>query len=109
MVNAVVLLDMERDRINEVAERLVEMDGVTEVYSVAGQHDLVVMIRARDNQQVADLVTGQMLKLEGIRRSETLIAFRVFSRYDLDRILSLGLQEARPRRPRRGRSGRRRG
>ena len=92
MVSAVVLLSMERDRINEVAQELVGVDGITAVYSVAGQYDRVVMIRVADNEALADLVTGRVLKLQGIMRSETLIAFRVFSRYDLDRMFAVGME-----------------
>ena len=91
MVSAVVLLGLQRDKINEVAQQLVAMDGVTEVYSVAGQYDLVAVIRVRDNDALAELVTGRMLKVGGILRSETLIAFRVLSRYDLERMFSVGM------------------
>lgn len=91
MVNAIVMLNVESAKINSVAEQLVELDGVSEVYSVAGQYDLVVMIRARDDEQVATLVTEQLLQVEGLLSSETLIAFRTFSRHDLDRMFSVGL------------------
>ena len=91
MVNAIVLLSVESARINQVAEQLVEFDGVSEVYSVAGQYDLVVVIRARDDDQIATLVTEQLLQVEGLLASETLIAFRTFSRHDLDRMFSVGL------------------
>jgi DNA-binding Lrp family transcriptional regulator len=92
MVSAVVLLNMERDAINEVAQQLVAMEGVTEVYSVAGQYDLVVIVRVPDNEALAELVTERLLKLGGIRRSETLIAFRVHSRYDLERMFAVGTE-----------------
>ncbi len=91
MVNAIVLLNVESASINHVAEQLVELDGVSEVYSVAGQYDLVVMIRARDDEQIATLVTEQLLQVEGLLSSETLIAFRTFSRHDLDGMFSVGL------------------
>lgn len=91
MVNAIVMLNVESAKINSVAEKLVELDGVSEVYSVAGQYDLVVMIRARDDEQIASLVTEQLLQVEGLLSSETLIAFRTFSRHDLDRMFSVGL------------------
>ncbi|MDX2437679.1 MAG: Lrp/AsnC ligand binding domain-containing protein [Acidobacteriota bacterium] len=91
MVNAIVMLNVESAKINSVAEQLVELDGVSEVYSVAGQYDLVVMIRARDDEQIATLVTEQLLQVEGLLSSETLIAFRTFSRHDLDRLFSVGL------------------
>ena len=94
MVSALVLLGLERDRINPVAEELVEMDGVTEVYSVAGQFDLVAVVRVGDNDTLAELVTGRMLQLEGIVQSETLIAFRVYSRYDLEHLFSIGMEKS---------------
>ena len=91
MTNAIVLLKIRNDRINRVAEELVEIDGVSEVYSVAGQYDLAVVIRASGDSQVASLVTEQILKAEGILSSETLIAFRAYSRYDLEHIFSIGM------------------
>lgn len=90
MVTAIVLLTVERSKINEVANRLADMDGITEVYSVAGEYDLVAVIRVKENEQLADLVTNRMLKLEGITKSETLIAFRVYSRHDLESMFSIG-------------------
>ncbi|HEY0511435.1 MAG TPA: Lrp/AsnC ligand binding domain-containing protein [Thermoanaerobaculia bacterium] len=93
MVSAVILLVVEKDKVNEVAERMVDLKGITEVYSVAGQYDLVAIARVKDNEGIADAVTRQMLKIDGIVRSETLISFRVFSRYDLDRIFSIGADE----------------
>lgn len=94
MVNAVVLLSLERDQINTVAEQLAMMEGITEVYSVAGQFDLVAMARARDNEALADLITARLLKVPGIVRSETLIAFRVYSKYDLEHMFSIGMEDA---------------
>ena len=90
MVSAIVLMNVERDRIKEVAETLAEVEGVSEVYSVAGRHDLVAIIRVHTNEELADLVTGQMLKVEGISDTETLISFRVYSRHDLEAAFSLG-------------------
>jgi DNA-binding Lrp family transcriptional regulator len=94
MVSAVILLMVEKDKVNEVAEKLVDLPGITEVYSVAGHFDLVAIARVRDNEAVAQAVTQQMLKIEGITKSETLIAFRAYSRYDLERIFSIGAEEA---------------
>jgi DNA-binding Lrp family transcriptional regulator len=91
MVNATVLLQVERDRINEIAQELVDMDGISEVYSVAGSWDLVAIVRVQGNDDLAEIVTGKMLKVEGIMRSETLIAFRVYSKHDLDRMFSVGM------------------
>ncbi len=92
MVNAIVLLRVERERINGVAEELIDVAGVSEVYSVAGQFDLVAMLRMRDDEQLADVVTGHLLKIKGIVSSETLIAFRVLSKHDLERMFSVGME-----------------
>lgn len=96
MVSAVILLVVEKSRINEVAEQLVELAAITEVYSVAGQYDLVAVARVADNEAIATAVTNQMLKIEGIIRTETLIAFRAYSRYNLERMFSIGMDEPPP-------------
>ena len=92
MVSGIVLLNTKRGQINDVAEMLAGMDGVSEVFSVAGQYDLVAIIRVRNNDALAALVTEQMLAVKGITRSETLIAFRVFSRHDLESMFSIGIE-----------------
>jgi DNA-binding Lrp family transcriptional regulator len=92
MVSAVVLLKVERERINDVAAELAELRGITEVYSVAGRYDLVAVLRVPDNESLADLVTNRMLMVDGILDSETLIAFRVFSHHDLEAMFSIGLE-----------------
>lgn len=93
MVSAVVLLKTHRGLINEVAAQLAELDGISEVFSVGGRYDLVAILRVRDNETMADLVTEHMLKVDGIAESETLLAFRAFSRHDLESMFSLGLEE----------------
>lgn len=90
MITAIVLITADVDRIPEVAQEIADLDGVTEVYSVAGQYDLVTIVRVKDNDALAELITGRILKVPGITRSETLIAFRVHSRYDLERMFSVG-------------------
>lgn len=91
MVNAIVLLKVKSHRINQVAEELAALEGISEVYSVAGQYDLVAIIRARDDEQIAGLVTDQLLQAEGLQSSETLIAFRTYSKHDLDGLFSVGM------------------
>lgn len=90
MVTAIVLLQVERNKVGDVAEKLAAMDGITEVYSVAGRHDLAAIVRVPDNEAMAALITGRMLKVAGITRSETLIAFRVHSKHDLESMFSIG-------------------
>lgn len=92
MVTAFVLLNTERDKVNEVAEQLVNMRGVAEVHSVAGRYDLAAVLRVKDNEALADLVTERIRQVEGILQSETLIGFRVYSRHDLEHLFSVGLE-----------------
>jgi DNA-binding Lrp family transcriptional regulator len=93
MVTAVVLIKVARQQINDVAQKLVAMKGVAEVYSVGGRYDLVAIIRVNSNEKMADLITNQMLSLSGIENTETLIAFRAFSKHDLESMFSIGLEE----------------
>lgn len=93
MVTAIILINVERDKVNSVAEKLVEFEGVSEVFSVTGRYDLIANVRVRNNDALADLVTRQMLLIEGITESETLFAFKVFSRHDLESMFSIGLGE----------------
>ncbi len=89
MVTAFVLLEVERTRVNDVAEACAQMDEVSEVYSITGRFDLAVLIRVKDNETMADVVTHKMLSIEGITKSETMVALRVYSRHDLERMFSL--------------------
>ena len=91
MVTALVLLKVERDKVNAVAETLADMEGIPEVYSVSGRYDLAAVIRVKDNENLAELVTYHMLCVDGILSSETLVAFRVYSHHDLERMFSIGL------------------
>ena len=92
MVSALVLLKIARGKINEVGEKLASFSGVSEVFSVGGRYDLVAIIRVPDNDSMAELVTEKMLHIDGILDSETLIAFRVFSRHDLESMFSIGME-----------------
>jgi DNA-binding Lrp family transcriptional regulator len=92
MVTAFVLINARRDRVQETAESLNGFEGVTEVYSVAGDFDLIAVIRAKTNEQLADLITGSMLKLPGIERTRTVIAFRSYSKFDLESMFSIGMK-----------------
>jgi len=92
MVTAVVLTNVQRNKINEIAEKLADMEGISEVYSVGGRYDLVVIIRVKTNEKLAELVTNHMLKIDGIQKTETMIAFKAFSRHDLESMFSIGLE-----------------
>ncbi len=91
MVTAIILINTERTKINDVAEQLAEMAGVSEVYSVSGKYDLIVIVRVGSNDDLADLVTKKMLRIDAIVNSETMLAFKAFSRHDLEAMFSVGM------------------
>lgn len=92
MVTAIILIEAERKRIRAVSEALADVDGVSEVYTVAGRYDLVAMVRVKRNEDLADLVTERLRALDGIESTETLVSFRAWSRHDLESLFSLGLE-----------------
>ena len=91
MVTAIILLNAERSKINEVAAQLADMEGISEVYSVSGKYDLVAIARVPDTDDLADLVTKKMLSISAILKSETMLAFKAFSRHDLDAMFAVGM------------------
>jgi DNA-binding Lrp family transcriptional regulator len=91
MMTSIVLLKVEPRKINEIAEALADMDGISEVYSVGGRFDLVAVVRVPRNEDLADLVTNQMVQLDGIRDTESMVAYRAYSRHDLECLFSVGL------------------
>jgi DNA-binding Lrp family transcriptional regulator len=93
MVSAIVLIECAKGSINQAAQALADVKGISEVYSVAGRIDLVAIIRVADNDQLAQIVTNQMLLVPGITHTETLISFRVFSKHDLEQMFSIGVEE----------------
>lgn len=90
MITAIVLIKAETDKVNQLAEQLAEIAGVQEVYSLAGRYDLAAIVRVRQNEELADLISDKARHLNGIRTSETLIAFRVFSKRQLEAGFDLG-------------------
>jgi DNA-binding Lrp family transcriptional regulator len=93
MVTTIVLLTIARGRVAEVAEQLAGLEEISEVYSVAGRYDLVAMVRVKSNEALADVVTTKLQRVEGIETTETLIAFRAYSRMDLEGVFSLGFEK----------------
>jgi DNA-binding Lrp family transcriptional regulator len=91
MTTAIVLIKSQTDQVSALAQRLVELTGVSEVYSVAGQYDLVAIVQARDNEELAAVISDRIRKLPGIVDSTTLIAFRAYSQRQLESGFSLGL------------------
>ena len=92
MTTAIVFVKADVARIPEVADQIASLDGVTEVYSVTGSIDLIVMVRVRSTDEVAEVIADRLNKVPGVLETETHIAFRAYSRHDLDAAFSLGGQ-----------------
>ena len=91
MVTSIILINTERTAVNQVAEQIAEIEGISEVYSVSGNYDLIAIARLKTNDDLADLVTTKMCCIEGIVHSETTLAFKAYSRHDLESMFSVGL------------------
>jgi DNA-binding Lrp family transcriptional regulator len=92
LITAIVNINAAVDRIPEVAQAIAELEGVSEVYSVAGDVDLVAMVRVRRHEDLAEVIAGRLNKVPGVLSTQTLIAFQAYSRHDLEATFSLGLE-----------------
>jgi DNA-binding Lrp family transcriptional regulator len=91
VITAIVLIKTDVDAIPEVAEKLVSLPGVSEVYSVTGEYDLIAMVRVREHDELADVIPGGVNKIQGISHTVTHVSFRTYSDHDLEAAFSLGL------------------
>jgi DNA-binding Lrp family transcriptional regulator len=93
VINAIVLIDCATDSIPEVAETIANLPGVSEVYSVAGGVDLIAMVRVREFDQIAEVIAGSISKVPGVINTDSHIAFRAYSRHDLEEAFAIGFDE----------------
>jgi DNA-binding Lrp family transcriptional regulator len=91
MVTAFIMFTVEPGRVKPLAEQLLEIQGVTEVYSVAGPFDLIAIVRVKEHEALSELVTEHVAALGGIVRTETLTAFRAYSKRDLGLMWDIGI------------------
>ena len=94
MLTAIVLIDVDASRIPEVAAAIAEVDGVSEVYSVTGDVDLVVVVRVREHEELAGVIADRLGKVPGVRSTKTYLAFRAYSKHDLEAAFSLGIGDS---------------
>ena len=90
MTHAVVLIEAERDALTTLGGALAGLDGVAEAYSVTGEWDFVAIVRVPRHEQLAEVITGQLVPLQGVSRTQTMVAFEVFSEHDLEAMFSIG-------------------
>ena len=90
MVTSIILMNVARARVNDVAEQLADRSEISEVYSVSGSYDLVADVRVGCNDDLAALVTEHLTQVDGILHTETMLAFRAYSRHDLEEMFAIG-------------------
>lgn len=93
MITAIVFVHADVARIPEIAEQIAALDGVSEVYSVTGTIDLVALVRVHTHEQIAEVVADRLNKVDGVVDTETHIAFRAFSRHDLEAAFAIGAED----------------
>ncbi|NSC21249.1 Lrp/AsnC family transcriptional regulator [Streptomyces albus subsp. chlorinus] len=91
MITSIVLIRTSTDSIPEIAEHIAAIEGVSEVYSVTGAHDLIAMVRVARHDDLAEIIPGRISKVPGVRSTETHIAFRTYSQHDLETAFAIGL------------------
>jgi DNA-binding Lrp family transcriptional regulator len=90
VTTAIVLIEAERDALTSLGGTLAGLEGVAEAYSVTGEWDFVAIVRVPRHEQLAEVITGQLVKLPGVSRTQTMVAFEVFSEHDLEAMFSIG-------------------
>ena len=90
MTHAIVLIEAERSAMPALGGELAGVEGVAEAYSVTGEWDFVAIIRVREQEELAPLITGRLAQIDGIKRTHTMVAFEVFSEHDLEALFSIG-------------------
>ncbi len=90
MITAIVFIKTAVDQVNEVAQAIADLPAVTEVYSITGEFDLIALVRVRHHEELADVIPGGLNKVDGVLSTQTHMAFRTYSRHDLEAAFSLG-------------------
>lgn len=90
MITSILLINTERACVNEVAQKLSDIAGISEVYSVSGKYDIIAIVRVTTNDELADLVTEQLAKVTSIIKTDTVMAFKTVSKHDLEAMFSIG-------------------
>lgn len=92
MITALVEIDVERGQVASTAEQIVNIDGVAEVWSVTGEHDLIALLKLREYDQLADVVAAQIAAMPAVLRTKTMLAFKVYSPQELEEAWNIGVE-----------------
>jgi DNA-binding Lrp family transcriptional regulator len=89
MVTSIILMNVKRDKVSEIAERLAAMPEISEAYSVSGRYDLIAVVRVKTNDELAELVTERLAKIAAIEKTDTMLAFKAYSKHDLEAMFAI--------------------
>jgi DNA-binding Lrp family transcriptional regulator len=92
MITAIVMITCEVGKVHSVSEALVQLDGVAEVYSISGEYDLLAMVRVREYDSLAQVVSEDIARIQGITGTNTHMAFRCYSKHDMEKMWSSFLE-----------------
>jgi len=93
MLTAFILVKSSREALTSLGPQLADVDGIAEVYTVTGEWDFIAIVRVREQEQLADVVTQRLTRLEGVERTQTMVAFQQFSAHDLEAMFGLGMED----------------
>lgn len=93
MLTAFILVKSTREGLGHLGPQLADVDGVAEVYTLTGEWDFIAVVRVREHDDLAKVVTQHLVHLEGIERTQTMVAFQQFSAHDLEAMFGLGLED----------------
>lgn len=91
MLTAIALIRTDAAQIPQVAQTVADIEGVSEVYSVTGDVDLIAMVRVRQHEELAGVIADRIGRVDGVKSTQTYIAFQAYSKHDLQAAFNLGL------------------
>jgi DNA-binding Lrp family transcriptional regulator len=95
LLTAFILVKSTREGLTRIGPELADVEGVAEVYTVTGEWDFVAIVRVREHDDLANVVTRHLTRLDGIERTQTMVAFQQFSAHDLEAMFGLGLEDTK--------------
>jgi len=93
MLTAFILVKSSREALTSLGPRLADVEGIAEVYTVTGEWDFIAIVRVREQEELAGVVTQRLTRLDGVERTQTMVAFQQFSAHDLEAMFGLGMED----------------
>jgi DNA-binding Lrp family transcriptional regulator len=92
MITAIVMINCEVGKVHSVSQALVDLEGVAEVYSISGEYDILAMVRVKEYDSLAQVVSEEIARVDGITRTNTQMAFRLYSKHNMEKMWASSLR-----------------